>query len=629
MADAKQMAAKGEFNLCPMCWMPLYSDSSSSANKKEDFNWGLVQFVFKGKPAFSIQADGYKHERAVLAFGVSDLHTGAKSNCEDCHFIHKSAYSTTQRFNDIWDITIPVSRAVMVDGNIESLSSFLSDAGYQDGVDGFCGSLHAKNGLWSGVYEFVTLFDDKTASMRSFEENKVMNKLKMIFPGCRDCNGKMTVIKYIPPLIQLLALRETQYTTDLNGILKVNIAMPDPVRGLPRARGSRGGGVSARGGGRGRGGGGGGMPRVGRGGGDDDDDGNGYVGEKRPRTTKASAIRNETAMNYILLCGMLEPSDQISQGIVANAIAFQITDAVHASTWRFRYVLMWCLLQILFSAWEDARVAPLFRHHLSYVYTGIKDFYMSLLFFILHCANGYSTTTQGRPLSFEAFHFFYSSHMPFYLMDKGGNEGKLHSLSELVLNGVVFSSNEFNRRTVGADFDSLKGRIIEFWNKYYRPLSDHIHSGWLVSNMYTSFFVPPSKAMEFTLTCQNSGATMTLDVQTFNNYFSTSPGYWFHFKNITMANIEKDCRVYFEGTEIELVKQVWAQWYNYLCMCIQRLGIDARRRGGGGAAAALRSRFLSTIIISRQPTPLRLSSIRMPLIAASSSSRWRLKCGGV
>jgi hypothetical protein len=605
--DLKQMASRAEFDLRPMCWMPLYSDSSSTNrinNNNEDFNWGLVQFVFKGKPAFSIQADGYKHERAVLAFGVSDLHAAAKNNCEDCHFIHKSTNATTARFSDIWDILIAKESFVVVDNNIECLSSFLSDTGYQGGVDGFCTSLYAGKGLWSGVYDFVTLFSlgggDRTiaASMQYFEQNGVMNKLKLIFPGCRDCNGKMTVRKYIPPLIHLLALEETQYTTDANGILKkITIAMP--VRG--RAKGKE----------KGRGGGG--------------DDGDAVVGEKRPKTRKTNTtINNETAMNYILLCGMLEPNNNINQHFVSNAIAFQINDINHILTWKFRYVIMWCLLQILFSAWEDARVAPLFRHHLSYVYTGIKDFYMSLLFYILHCANGFSTTSSGVPLSFEAFHFFYSSHMPFYLMDKEGNNGKLHSLSELVLNGVEFSSNEFNRGTVTADFDSLKRRMIEFWNNHYKPLSDSIHGQWLVPNTHSTFFIPPSKAMEFSLSCQNS-RTMTLNVQTFNDYFSATPGYWFHFKNITMANIEKDCRVYFERSDIELVKQVWAQWYNYLCMCIQRLGIDNAR------GRALRSRFtLSMISSSSQPTLMRMRLSSMMPAVASSSSRWRMKkyCSG-
>ena len=72
---AIQVEARSEFNLCPMCWTPLYLDQTNPV----DLSWEMVQIVFKGKPAFSIEADGYKHERPVLVFGVSRLHSGAKS----------------------------------------------------------------------------------------------------------------------------------------------------------------------------------------------------------------------------------------------------------------------------------------------------------------------------------------------------------------------------------------------------------------------------------------------------------------------------------------------------------------------------------------------------------------------
>jgi Zn-finger protein len=125
----KERAARGEFNLCPMCWMPLYANS---ARGTEDFSWGLVQYVFKGKPAFSVQADGYKRERAVLAFGVSDLHENGKSNCEDCHFIHKSANASTQRFGDIWDIELDSAMNVLIDKS-NDLPDFLAQIEYQEG----------------------------------------------------------------------------------------------------------------------------------------------------------------------------------------------------------------------------------------------------------------------------------------------------------------------------------------------------------------------------------------------------------------------------------------------------------------------------------------------------------------
>ena len=580
--NSKRMAARAEFNLCPMCWMPLYSNSGSMKN--DDFSWGLVQFVFKGKPAFSIQADGYKHERSVLVFGVSDLHSDAKSNCEDCHFIHKSTYNITQRFQDIWDKSIALDQSVMVDTDNRQVLSYLEESGYEDGIGGFCQSLCAGKGLWSGVYDFVTLFDGMSIedSMGYLENNGIVNKLKSVFPGCRDCNSKMTVSKYIQPLIRLLALKETLYTTDANGILKISAAKPRPARGQPRGRGRGRGGVN--------------------------------IGVARPRKEKALGIGNEMAMNYILLCGMMEPNDKIGIGECATTTTFKILDMDHILTWKFRYALTWCLLQILFPAWEDARVNPFFRHHLSYVYTGIKDFYMSLFFFVMHCANGFTTTLHGD-FTFEAFHFFYSSHMPFYLMDKeGGNPAKCHSLSELILTGVQFSSDDFNRQTVSGDFDNLKKRMVYFWSVHFKPLSNFIH-GRRGDGPYSLFFVHPSKAMEYTTKCQRSNE-MGLNVQTFNDYFTATPGYWFHFKNITMANIEKDCKIYFDSNEIELVKQVWAQWYNYLCMCVQRLGMNA--------GAALRSRFFFSLV-KQQPKLMHLSCI----LSSSTTSRWRLKYCGV
>ena len=61
--------AKREFNLCPMCWMPLYASKIGAVDKA----WAQVQTVFKGKPAYSIEKEGSKAEHPVLVFGVSEL----------------------------------------------------------------------------------------------------------------------------------------------------------------------------------------------------------------------------------------------------------------------------------------------------------------------------------------------------------------------------------------------------------------------------------------------------------------------------------------------------------------------------------------------------------------------------
>ena len=101
--NSKELYARKEFNLCPLCWMPLFIDRKNA----EDEHWCSVQYVFKGKPAFSIKASGLKHERPVYVFGFSELdkvlvQTTVMVSCQDCHFIHTSTDSMA-RIMRSWD----------------------------------------------------------------------------------------------------------------------------------------------------------------------------------------------------------------------------------------------------------------------------------------------------------------------------------------------------------------------------------------------------------------------------------------------------------------------------------------------------------------------------------------------
>jgi hypothetical protein len=102
--------------------------------------------------------------------------------------------------------------------------------------------------------------------------------------------------------------------------------------------------------------------------------------------------------------------------------------------------------------------------------------------------------------------------------------------------------------------------------------------------------------MEMDIKCEDPA--MTLNVQTFRDFFNRGPGYWFHFKQITMAKIERDCKLYFDSNEIELVKQVWANWYGYLCKCVLRLGMEGPR--GLASRFRLGDSHLSIIMRSRR-----------------------------
>ncbi len=191
-------------------------------------------------------------------------------------------------------------------------------------------------------------------------------------------------------------------------------------------------------------------------------------------------------------------SDEISvkRDVAGEYISFKIGDERDCLSWKFRFVLMWCLLQVIFSVFEGNSIKPLFRHHISYVYGGIQDFYLSLLFFLLHCANGY--TQEGRfTLTFEVFHFFYSSHLPFFLAKNHQNPGNGRSLSEIILKTVDNSSeiqlgnkdnDHFNKVEIKALFNQLKDSVLRFWNESFKPLSDFIHERENPGGEYAGFF---------------------------------------------------------------------------------------------------------------------------------------------
>lgn len=516
MNSSTAKASKYEFNLCPMCWMPLNVDGA----KSEDALWQLVQLVFKGKPAFSIEADGYKHERPVLVFGVSPLHPDAKSNVEECHFIHNSVYADSARVSNNW-LTEIIPNTPKKMSNKLDLRLFLGRAGYRE-PDKFVEMTNIKDGLLTGVFEFVPA--DVDESMLRFGSSLVVSLIAKTFPGCRDCNQKMTVSKLIEPLFMcLIPMQDTQEVARRPRAIKRKLVVRK------------------------------------------------FVPEKGVK------IPNETMLYYIMLGGMLDKNDIITE--TPDSYCYTIVDRDRCLSWKFRFVLLWCLIQILFSVWEGETIGKVFKHHISYVYSGIQDFYLSFLFFALHCANGRSNVpVVDTPLDFDAFHFFYSTHLPFFLIKGGVNGRNIVSLSECILQGIQFIRPEYtDKEGIRRQFDSLKGAVLSFWNRHFKPLSDFIHGGH--DSMYSAYFCSPERAM--LLRNGNEDDGKKLDVETFSHYFTNEPGYWFHFKYITMVKIERDCKLYCEQySNMPLVQQVWKQWYGCLCTCIQRLGL---RRAGVNA----------------------------------------------
>jgi hypothetical protein len=229
---------------------------------------------------------------------------------------------------------------------------------------------------------------------------------------------------------------------------------------------------------------------------------------------------------------------------------------------------MWCLLQIIFACWEESTIEPRFNHHVTYVYEGIQNFYLSLLFFAMHSTRG-AILPLNKPIRFNVFHFFYSSHLPFFLISRGRKDAEQRSLSACVLDKQVLTyDNGMDINIMRTQFSSLKTSVMKFWNECFEPLSNFL-LGLDADPEYGMFFCELNAATGMS----DQGLDKELSVQSFKDFFTTFPDYWFHFKSITIPRIEEDCKRFYETQRMELGKQVWAQWYNQFCQCVLRLGM--------------------------------------------------------
>jgi hypothetical protein len=513
-----ELRAKREFNLCPLCWMPLYIDK----RRTEDKNWSLVQYVFKGKPAFSIKNSGYKHERPFYVFGFSELNTimiGSRMvSCQDCHFIHVSS-SRMADVTNVWDHVDGSKRVQPANrtGNDNALEFFQN--------------VNTTNGPWiGGVFNMLeSMLGDVSVDigMDRFVHNAVFDQMKDTFAGCPDCNSKMTIGKYIPLLFKLL------FPPRL-------LAGPQALV-LKRPRSASARNLAA--------------------------NDHGAVDDVSDRNLN-NLYDPETQMYYVILSGMIDITETITPELVGrdNHDKFQITVPERQKSWSCRYTRLWCLIQILFSLWEDTSIDLPFRHHVSYVYSGVQDFYLSLLFFCVHCSR---LSDRAKKIPFEAFHFFYASHFPFFLISKHLATGR--SLSECVF-GDDTSRFKFSSLTaleaVRRQFQDMRERVLRFWNTHFKCLSNFILDPDAVGAAdYRAFFCHPGTVMAFGDQCVGR----PLSIQSFRDYFRGKPGYWFHFKYITMAKIERECEKYHNGQPVELARRVWDEWYHFLCQHIALL----------------------------------------------------------
>ena len=310
-----------------------------------------------------------------------------------------------------------------------------------------------------------------------------------------------------------------------------------------------------------------------------------------------------SSMYYLMLSGLLR-----RENVDADAGTFGVADMDHRRSWKFRFVAIWCQLQILFCLWKWASTPQNFMHHTSYIYTGTADFYMALLFFAMHRA---SDMFQGRGhFEFETFHYFFTSLYPEYIRHRsGGDVSQIPfnlSLTILLEDGVddqlqfwacplstEQSSRDESLTKVRAQLQRMQVKIKSGWEFQIMYLSDWINLQFKLPTelmppynqdtlnlhtMYGNFF--SSRATVENILAYMDDKPLNLDA-----YIAalTPALYWFHFKHITQLAINAlcdQCDNYYEQAPIPNSRpairaahlRLWRQWYNVFHGDVQMLG---------------------------------------------------------
>jgi len=518
--------------------MPLKRGSGVYADR-----WKVVQMTFKAKPAFSVKKYSEDFSRPVLVFGVNSF-TGVKtSNYDGCHYVHYSHVGNNQHFSGLWDLETKGVNEIHSTANIPSGEPSLKDS--------FFIALFSNN---SGVFELAfrhgsstDLLLDRIARLNDgtvLQAPSLHMFVKGTFMGCVDCNAKMTISEYIEPLFGML-FSEDMYSPKSRKKKKSKDASPlstsDPMN--------------------------------------DTDSTITVEAGSRPskRTPTADGFDTEIMLHYIMLSGLVKTDDRVDNhsNPGPNERYFRIPDPRRRRVWVLKCIMMWCSLQILFCSWKMAGLYDGLRHHTNYIYRGVMDFYLSMWLYAL-----YSLFTYDKigSLTFDEFHYYYSSMMPFFMHKNRGYNGSFN-LCALILSEANIGAEKFpdgstdKLNDVQQSIEVIFNRVTAFWNGEMEAVCLGIHSliRGGVPKQLDSFFILilDVEARRRRLL----GDDVALDIDTFCGLL-TPRWYWFHFRYITMAVIQKTSLEYLgkPGMPPE-AQQLWLNWCSTFDARVQTLNV--------------------------------------------------------
>jgi hypothetical protein len=501
--------AKRLNNTCPICWMPLHVGVGDYADK-----WERVQMVFKSKPTFSIKNGGTDHSRAVHVFGLNPFTGSKETNCEACHFLHHVTVGNEQEFIELWEAGTKVTgQTHPMTSMLEQGPTLLADFFLRiKGPDKIFKAFYSTTTITHRILEDIR---SKAAEMTAVNAQAHLKKLlSRKFAGCVDCNSKMTNLDFIEPLFEIIFPNAwyVPNTGEASSATRRLTSRTKPAQ----------------------------------------------------RTPKNDGFNNEMMLHYIMLTGLLTQENvngNIDQ-LVANPV-YTITTQEEAVAWLPKCIIMFCCLQILFCKWKMATLYTGVKHHTNYIYRGVEDFYLSLLFYSLYIMHTHDKTDQ---IGFEEFHYYYTSMMPFYCATslQPPYRGPYNLCS------VVLTEEEVGAFSLPVDpyahydyictqMHHIQESAAGFWMTRMLPLCTAIHT-------FTGFGQPSIK--DFFTSSEwvrehREKVTRTdteLDLQTFCTLL-TPQLYWLHFKYITLPSITRTSTEYLRTPHMPpTARLMWFNW---------------------------------------------------------------------
>ena len=515
-------SARKSMNTCPICKMPLFINDGFECDRL----WRNTQFWFKGKPSFCLDEAGARNKNV---FGPVDGigFRNADANANACHFLHVSASRGLTYFNGIWDMfTDPEDRVSTV-----RLKQFKYERPVKSIT--FTQKLNITYSVFSKLEAMAT---DNVVDKFIWREGRysipLINRAvdivaKGTFTGCWDCNHKMTQMELIPTLFECSFPRDNDLHSD--------IVYTDDV--TPKERGD---------------------------------------------------ILLNAKIHYLLLQAMLRQDNAIRPRTAEvymdgnNQVLHVLPEQQHK--WKFKLVILWCLLMMMLSNWNINALPPLASHHAIYIFSGTSDLYLSLILYMIYIANFKGT---GHPLSFEEFHYFYSTNFVFHLkrighlVDTPAANTISNSLTAAIMrdgscSGAVWASlspglNMFKNtadfmNTATNHITTLYNGVVRFSDAYLKPLCLHLYDPARLSETYANYF---SSLRNVYRIDDYFSQINTNSIQVFVDYL-THVMYWYHFKNITMPQIS---HAFFlaRGIHGAEAREVMDRWYKHASNAVSQL----------------------------------------------------------